>query len=292
MHSYTLDEVKRKIILSLKNEETGLSGIELAKRTGINRVTLSKYLKILESMGLIKSKSIGLSNLWYLDKSLEEVIHAKDILDMRNLYLESLLNLQEPKALLLNSLSSNIDIINIIEEIIIPSINTIYELSKRGNITNAEVMIINNIVLDTLAFLKFNAKNTNTDLKAIIMNPSLEESIIGSKILDVIFYNKGIKTHFLGQMLESDPLFDIDLNRFIRKIWNGENILLLGIYTTKMEHIQVINSIIEDIRKRSNGIIYTIIFNPNLENDEEKEYDFYTNNISKIIKFVNKLLRS
>jgi len=291
MHSYTLDEVKRKIIISLKNER-GLSGVELAKRTGINRVTLSKYLKILESMGLIKSKSIGLSNLWYLDKSLEEVTHAKDILDMRNLYLESLINLKEPKALLLNALSSNIDVINIIEEIIIPSINTIYELSKRGNITNSEVMIINNIVLDMLAFLKSNAKNTNTDLKAIIINPSLEKSIIGSKILDVILYNKGIKTYFLGQILESDPLFDIDLNRFVRKIWSGENALLLGIYTTKMEYIQVINSIIEDIRKRSNGIIYTIILNPNLENDEEKEYEFYTNNISKIIKFVNKLLRS
>jgi len=291
MHSYTLDEVKRKIIISLKNER-GLSGVELAKRTGINRVTLSKYLKILESMGLIKSKSIGLSNLWYLDKNLEEVTHAKDILDMRNLYLESLINLKEPKALLLNALSSNIDVINIIEEIIIPSINTIYELSKRGNITNSEVMIINNIVLDMLAFLKSNAKNTNTDLKAIIINPSLEKSIIGSKILDVIFYNKGIKTYFIGQILESDPLFDIDLNRFVRKIWSGENALLLGIYTTKMEYIQVINSIIEDIRKRSNGIIYTIILNPNLENDEEKEYEFYTNNISKIIKFVNKLLRS
>jgi transcriptional regulator with XRE-family HTH domain len=291
MHSYTLDEVKRKIIISLKNER-GLSGVELAKRTGINRVTLSKYLKILESMGLIKSKSIGLSNLWYLDKNLEEVTHAKDILDMRNLYLESLINLKEPKALLLNALSSNIDVINIIEEIIIPSINTIDELSKRGNITNSEVMIINNIVLDMLAFLKSNAKNTNTDLKAIIINPSLEKSIIGSKILDVIFYNKGIKTYFLGQILESDPLFDIDLNRFVRKIWSGEHALLLGIYTTKMEYIQVINSIIEDIRKRSNGIIYTIILNPNLENDEEKEYEFYTNNISKIIKFVNKLLRS
>jgi len=291
MHSYTLDEVKRKIIISLKNER-GLSGVELAKRTGINRVTLSKYLKILESMGLIKSKSIGLSNLWYLDKNLEEVTHTKDILDMRNLYLESLINLKEPKALLLNALSSNIDVINIIEEIIIPSINTIYELSKRGNITNSEVMIINNIVLDMLAFLKSNAKNTNTDLKAIIINPSLEKSIIGSKILDVIFYNKGIKTYFIGQILESDPLFDIDLNRFVRKIWSGENALLLGIYTTKMEYIQVINSIIEDIRKRSNGIIYTIILNPNLENDEEKEYEFYTNNISKIIKFVNKLLRS
>ncbi len=290
MPGYTLEEIKRKIITSLRNEETGLSGIEIAKRTGINRVTLSKYLKMLESMGLIKSKSIGLSNLWYLDKSLEEASNIKDILDIRNLYIENLRGLKEPKSLLLHALYSNIEPISIIEDVIVPSINTIYELYKRGNITASEVMIINNIVLDTLAFLKFNSKNGNANLKAIIINPPLEDNIIGSKILDTIFYNKGIRTYFIGQIIRSDLLFDIDLTRFIKKVWDEESILVIGVYTSKIEHIQPIESIIEEIRNKSTGIIYMIVFSPNLEKEEEKEYEFYTNNIRKIIAFIDKLL--
>ena len=64
---YTLGEVKRKIIYVLQNNATGLSGVELADKTGINRMTITKYLNILSTMGLIKKKKIGSVNVWYLE---------------------------------------------------------------------------------------------------------------------------------------------------------------------------------------------------------------------------------
>ena len=42
---YTLDEVKRKIIDALQDNSIGLSGVELASATGINRMTITKYPK-------------------------------------------------------------------------------------------------------------------------------------------------------------------------------------------------------------------------------------------------------
>ena len=39
---YTLDEVKRKIIDALQDNSIGLSGVELASATGINRMTITK----------------------------------------------------------------------------------------------------------------------------------------------------------------------------------------------------------------------------------------------------------
>ena len=43
---YTLEEVKRRIINVLQSDNTGMSGIELARKTGINRMTITKYLDL------------------------------------------------------------------------------------------------------------------------------------------------------------------------------------------------------------------------------------------------------
>ena len=54
---YTLDEIRRKIIDVLQSAGgTGLSGVELADRIGINRMTVTKYLDVMHAMGLLKRK--------------------------------------------------------------------------------------------------------------------------------------------------------------------------------------------------------------------------------------------
>jgi len=58
---YTVEEVKRRIINVLQSDNTGLSGVELARKTGINRMTITKYLDLLHAIGLIKKKEIRLS---------------------------------------------------------------------------------------------------------------------------------------------------------------------------------------------------------------------------------------
>ena len=54
---YTVDEVKRRIINVLQSDNIGLSGIELARKTGINRMTITKYLDLLHAIGLIKKRN-------------------------------------------------------------------------------------------------------------------------------------------------------------------------------------------------------------------------------------------
>ena len=64
---YTLEEVKRKIIDVLQSNGTGLSGVELSSQTGINRITITKYLDVLHTIGLIKKKKVGSVNVWFLE---------------------------------------------------------------------------------------------------------------------------------------------------------------------------------------------------------------------------------
>ena len=56
---YTIDEIKHKVIETLKKNDAGMSSAELADAIHVNRMTITKYLNILAVIGLIKRKRIG-----------------------------------------------------------------------------------------------------------------------------------------------------------------------------------------------------------------------------------------
>jgi hypothetical protein len=55
---YTIDEISRKVYSELSENYSGLSGVELAARTKINRMTLAKYLDLMLAKGLVRKKKL------------------------------------------------------------------------------------------------------------------------------------------------------------------------------------------------------------------------------------------
>lgn len=61
MHrGYNFEEVKQKVISVLSQNYAGLSGIELSTKTKINRMTLTKYLNLMLTQGLVRKKKLEL----------------------------------------------------------------------------------------------------------------------------------------------------------------------------------------------------------------------------------------
>jgi len=58
-----------KILNFIKSNNMGCSSSEISKKLKINRVTITKYLSVLNSQGLIKYKDIGMAKSWYIEKS-------------------------------------------------------------------------------------------------------------------------------------------------------------------------------------------------------------------------------
>jgi DNA-binding IclR family transcriptional regulator len=56
---YTLEEITRKVYSELSESHAGLSGVELAARTKINRMTLARYLDLMLAKGLVRKKKLG-----------------------------------------------------------------------------------------------------------------------------------------------------------------------------------------------------------------------------------------
>ena len=57
-YGYSFEEVKQKVFSALSENYAGLSGIELASKTKINRMTLTKYLNLMLAQGLIRKKKL------------------------------------------------------------------------------------------------------------------------------------------------------------------------------------------------------------------------------------------
>jgi DNA-binding IclR family transcriptional regulator len=59
MHpGYNFEEVKQKVISVLSQNYAGLSGVELSTKTKINRMTLTKYLNLMLTQGLVRKKKL------------------------------------------------------------------------------------------------------------------------------------------------------------------------------------------------------------------------------------------
>ncbi len=59
-HGYNFEEVKQKVISTLSQNYAGLSGVELSTKTKINRITLTKYLNLILTQGLVRKKKLEL----------------------------------------------------------------------------------------------------------------------------------------------------------------------------------------------------------------------------------------
>jgi DNA-binding IclR family transcriptional regulator len=57
-HGYNFEEVKQKVISVLSQNYAGLSGVELSTITKINRMTLTKYLNLMLTQGLVRKKKL------------------------------------------------------------------------------------------------------------------------------------------------------------------------------------------------------------------------------------------
>ncbi|MEM0364226.1 MAG: HTH domain-containing protein [Candidatus Nitrosocaldus sp.] len=311
---YSIEEVKQRIVDVLKQSDSGLSGIEIAERTGINRVTITKYLNILETMGIIKRRSMGPVNVWYIKHGVD--LSSKDILELQQLYMDALFTYDEDKArtILLNAIHSNVDPILLMSDVIIPTINTAGELYARGRMSAIDIMLVNNLAMESLDLIKFNASRVEVKRDAYAVFMSMSEKIgreaVDMKAASIAFYIKGWNPFLLGNVGSEAGLFlDIDIVRFINKILRdrGKGIILL--YISAAEEFAALNELIRSVKEKLEKNILVIVGGRVLDRLEGKYkdtsagvmvgkdtvypyIDHYTIDIMKAVEWAEKMYRS
>lgn len=289
---YTLDEVKHKITSLLQGNSAGLSGVELAEKTGINRMTMSKYLNVLLTLGLVRRKKAGPVNIWYLNSGITDLEFPINYLEIQQNYMTATFQNDPEKShgVILSALNSTPDKIKVLSEVIIPTYNTLNELYDRGRLGETERTSILTTLAETIELIKFNSQVESTMQNAhVLFVAGSEDRIVLAKSGALELKMLGWNSSYIGNVERLiDPFFDIDFQRYIIKSWNEKRgLMILCIFSSQESSLRFLSLAASSLKSKLKGELYTVIFTTSelAKRHEDIGADAAFNNIQSLVEW-------
>lgn len=292
---YTLDEVKHKIMSLLQGNSAGLSGVELAEKTGINRMTMSKYLNVLLTLGLVRRKKAGPVNIWYLNSGITDLEFPINYLEIQQNYMTATFQNDPDKShgVILSALNSTPDKIKVLSEVIIPTYNTLNELYDRGRLGETERTSILTTLAETIELIKFNSQVESTMQNAhVLFVAGSEDRIVLAKSGALELKMLGWNSSYIGNVERLiDPFFDIDFQRYIIKSWNEKRgLMIVCIFSSQESSLRFLSLAASSLKSKLKGELYTVIFTTSelAKRHEDIGADAAFNNIQSLVEWCEK----
>jgi methanogenic corrinoid protein MtbC1 len=256
---YTLDEIRRKIIDVLQSAGgTGLSGVELADRIGINRMTVTKYLDVMHAMGLLKKKKIGNVNIWFAQIGVDDIEFPINYIQVQQKVISSILAGDEDHArrILLSVMNSSVDQVRVLTDVIMPAVNTIGELYSRGRLDKTERVFLLNLMMELIDLIKFNVRPAEQKAHAqVVCVAGSEDKTHMAKTASVALLACGWDSIYIGDVgKQIDPFFDIDFQRYLLRLWSSKHgLMLVCIFSSGEGSLRFLSSTAKQLRGKIKG---------------------------------------
>lgn len=255
--SYQSTEIRQKLIDVLKDSKTGMSGVEISEKLGVNRTTMTKYLKVFAAEGFLRQKDIGNISLWLLEPGQETFYFPDDYFKVAPLYLENLVKGNESQvySLVKNCINSGASVRKLVAEVILPSMDSIQKLYDDGKIGKSEEKLLENIISKSLQILSQISVDSNPKKNIIVISADNQSNLLSEAASTSLHSNEWNVFH-LGDMSSAiNVLFDLDLQKLIGKIWKQKSgVLLILVFSNTEEGLhffaESINSIKEKMGKK------------------------------------------
>lgn len=234
---YQAQDIKKKLVEILTKSKTGLSGVEISEKLGVNRVTMTKYLNIFATEGMLRQKNIGNVNLWFIEEGTQQFEFPDDYFHVKTKYLELLTARNEQKVfnLLRNCIHSKASTSKLITEVILPAIESVVELFAQGKITKSEEKFLNQIISSSIQMLNHLTADVDQRKNVIIISAD-SQSTLKAEAASASFHSEGWNVSFLGDMSDAiDVMFDLDLQKFLGSVWTKKNGIMIVIIFSKTE---------------------------------------------------------
>jgi len=292
---YTLDEIKRRIIDVLQSAGgTGLSGVELADRIGINRMTITKYLDVMHAMGLLKKKKIGNVNIWFVQIGVGDIEFPINYVQVQQKLISSILAGDEDIArrILLSVMNSNVDQVKVMTDVIVPAVNTISELYSRGKLNKTERTFLSSLMMELIDLVKFNVRPGQQKPNAhVICVAGSEDRSHMAKSAAVALLARGWDSSYIGDVGEQiDPFFDIDFQRYLLRLWsNKHGLMLVCIFSSGEGSLRFLSSTAKQMKGRVRGELrITTVTTPQLRPVAEESSDYVAEDLLALVEWAER----
>ena len=292
---YTLDEIKRRIVDVLQSAGgTGLSGVELADRIGINRMTITKYLDVMHAMGLLKKKKIGNVNIWFVQIGVGDIEFPINYVQVQQKLISSILAGDEDIArrILLSVMNSNVDQVKVMTDVIVPAVNTISELYNRGKLNKTERTFLLSLMMELIDLVKFNVRPGEQKANAhVICVAGSEDRIHMAKSAAVALLARGWDSSYIGDVGEQiDPFFDIDFQRYLLRLWsNKHGLMLVCVFSSGEGSLRFLSSTAKQMKGRVRGELrITTVTTPQLQTVAEESSDYVAKDLLALVEWAER----
>ena len=259
---YDVSEVKFRLIKLLRNSKTGISGVEISERLGINRVTMTKYLNVFSAEGIISEKNIGNVNLWFVHEGTEQFQFPDDYFRVQEKYIDYVTNYLESTVynLIRNCLNSGINVTRLMTEVILPAIPQIQKKFDDGKIGKAEEQLIKNIMLKSIQIISISSQNPENEKNVIIISAD-SQSTLEAQAASAVYHSQGWNTFFLDDMSSSiDVLFDLELTKLLSKIWKSkQGLMIIVVFSQTEEGLKFFSESFFSVKGKNDDNLHLIL---------------------------------
>ena len=259
---YDVTEVKFRLIKLLRDSKTGISGVEISERLGINRVTMAKYLKIFSAEQIISETSIGNVNLWFVQDGIEQLQFPDDYLRVQEQYINHVSKCSESGVnnLVRNCLNSEVNVTRLMTEIILPTIAQIQLNFDEGKIGNAEQQLMKNMISKSIQIINLHSSNLENE-KNVIVIASDSQSVLEAHATSAVYHTHGWNTFFLGDMSPSiDVLFDLELTKLLSKVWKSkQGLMIIVVFSYTEEGLKFFSEAFNSVKGKNDGNLHLVL---------------------------------
>ena len=251
---YSSQEIRQKLISTLADSNTGMSGVEISEKISVNRITMTKYLKIFAAEGLLRQKNIGNVTLWSLEPGQESFIFPDDYFKIVSQYLDYLTKGTEDQvySLIRNCIHSGANTSRLIFEIILPAIDSVKSMYDDGKIGTSELNLLRTTISKSLHL--FNQLPIVLDSKKnVVVIAADAQSLLLSEAASAAYHSEGWKVSHLGDMSSAiNVLFDLDFQKLVSKIWKQKSgVLIVTVFSQTDEGLNFFADSINPIKEKS-----------------------------------------
>ncbi len=259
---YDETEVKFRLIKLLHSSKSGISGVEISEKLGINRVTMSKYLNKFAAEGTITQKNIGNLNLWFVDEDIEQLNFPDDYFLVQEKFLSHVIDCNERHVnnLIKNCINSKAKMDKIITEIIIPTIPHIQKLFDDGKIGKSEEQLMTGIISNSLQMITYRAGHSDSGKNIIILSAD-SESILSSESAAAAFRSQNWNVFSIGDISSSiDVLFDLELRKLLSKTWKSKDgVMIVLVFSQTEEGLKFISDSFYSVKEKSENNLFIVL---------------------------------
>ena len=220
---------------------------------------MTKYLKVFAAEGLLKQKNIGNVNLWFIEDGTEKYDFPEDYFKIKTRYFEFLSGMQENLVynLIRNCYHSGAQPTKIISEIIFPGIEAVQNNYNQGKIGKSELNFLEKIISNSIQIINLENIEINPKKNVIVISADYQSSLL-AEAASASFHTDGWQVFSLGDMSSAiDVLFDLDLQKFVAKIWKSRiGIMIIVVFSSTEDGLKFFAESVNSIKSKFRRNLY------------------------------------